>query len=230
MLRIGQLAEKIGVCTKTLRRWEKSGHLSSSLRTCGNHRRYDESVLDLFLPKVSQDTRLTVIYARVSSQDQKHDLERQKQSLSQWAVNQGLKVDELILGIGSGLNFKKKGFNKLLGMILGRKVGKIIVNHKDRLIRFGFALMEKLCLFYKVEILVVKADELSFEVQVSQDLIEIITVFSAKLYGKRSHQNKKVKKVGKTEVVEEMGEDFVKNGQCVDKLLYREYISSIEII
>jgi putative resolvase len=191
MLRIGQLAQKLGVCTKTLRRWEKSGHLNSSLRTVGNHRRYDESVLDLFFTKFEQDTRLTVIYSRVSSHDQKEDLKRQQDSLKQWALLHELKVDEFIVDIGSGLNFKKKGFNKLLGMILNRKVGKIIVNHRDRLMRFGFALIEKLCLFYRVELLVVKDEELSFEAQLSQDLIEIITVFSAKLYGKRSHQNKK---------------------------------------
>jgi putative resolvase len=191
MLRIGQLAEKLGVCTKTLRRWEKSGHLNSHFRTIGHHRRYDESVLDVFFPKAQQDTRSTVVYARVSSQDQKEDLKRQQSSLEQWALSQQIKVDEFIGDIGSGLNFKKKGFNKLLGMILNRKVGKIIVNHRDRLMRFGFALIEKLCLFYRIEILVVKAEELSFEVQLSQDLIEIITVFSAKLYGKRSHQNKK---------------------------------------
>jgi putative resolvase len=121
MLRIGQLAQKLGVCTKTLRRWEKSGHLNSSLRTVGNHRRYEESVLDLFFTKFEQDTRLTVIYSRVSSHDQKEDLVRQKDSLEQWALSQQIKVDEFIGDIGSGLNFKKKGFNKLLGMILNRK-------------------------------------------------------------------------------------------------------------
>jgi len=102
----------------------------------------------------------------------------------------------LISDIGLGLNFNKSGFNKLLNLILHHQIKEILITHKDRLIRFGFPLIEKLCLHFNVKITVIYEEkQVSFEQNLINDLISIITVFSSKLYGKRSHKNKnKIKK------------------------------------
>lgn len=133
-----------------------------------------------------KDERLIVGYARVSSYDQKKDLETQKATLSTHHPN------VLLSDVGSGLNFKKSGFNKLMTLLLNNKVKKIIITHKDRLLRFGFEIIEKLCQHGNVDIVVLYQEEKqSFEKTLVNDLISIITVFSSKLYGKRSHKNKK---------------------------------------
>lgn len=139
---------------------------------------------------VPSRNKLTVAYARVSSYDQKEDLNKQKQVLS------SLNPDVLISDIGSGLNFNKSGFNKLLNLILHHQIKEILITHKDRLIRFGFPLIEKLCLHFNVKITVIYEEkQVFFEQNLINDLISIITVFSSKIYGKRSHKNKnKIKK------------------------------------
>lgn len=102
----------------------------------------------------------------------------------------------LISDTGSGLNFNKSGFNKLLILILHHQIKEIMITHKDRLIRFGFPLIEKLCLHFNTKITVIYEEkQVSFEQNLINDLISIVTVFSSKLYGKRSHKNKnKIKK------------------------------------
>lgn len=108
MLSIREVAEKFGVCIITIRRWEKSGRLSPAIRTFGGHRRYDSDVIEEILtnkPKV--DDKLTVCYTRVSSHDQKEDLERQKDKLINYATENNY-MNVKSIDLGSGLNYKKK--------------------------------------------------------------------------------------------------------------------------
>ena len=148
--------------------------------TAGGHRRYKKK-------NCSGIKRQVVAYARVSSHDQKADLEKQKDVLS--AHN----PDMLLSDIGSGINFNKPGFKKLIQLLLTGQIQKIIITYPDRLLRFGFSLIEKLCQHFGTEIILLNLKkEQSFEETLAQDLITIITVFSSKLYGKRSHQNKKI--------------------------------------
>ena len=122
----------------------------------------------------------------MSSHDQKEDLQRQSSALQQSGVN------KVISDIGSGLNFNKKGFSTLINLLFSGSVSEIKIIEKDRLLRFGFPLLEKLCAHFNTKITVLREKpSLSFENQLAEDLISIITVFSAKLYGKRSHANKK---------------------------------------
>ena len=96
-----------------------------------------------------------------------------------------------ITDLGSGLNYKKKGLNKLIGLIFSNQVNTLILNYKDRLLRFGSELIFKLCDFFKVKVIIVEqVTDKSFEETLSADVIELMTVFCAKLYGKRSHKNK----------------------------------------
>ena len=181
----------LGVTTTTLRRWNKSETLQSDYRTIGNHRRYKLSkILKLINPKTDED-KITLCYSRVSSYDQKEDLKRQSAKLLEYCDEKNLKNIELIEDLGSGLNFKKKGLKKLIKLIISSKISKLIITHKDRLLRFGSDLLINLAKEFDIETVILNEKVLTFEQELSQDVLEIITVFSAKIYGSRSHKNKK---------------------------------------
>lgn len=124
----------IGVTTTTLRRWEKLGTFLPNHRTLGNHRRYKlNKVLNLIKKEDTQTQKKIICYSRVSTHEQKQDLDRQSKVLEQYANNNKFKNIEFINDIGSGMNYKKKGLNKLIKLILDNKVDKLIITHKDRL-------------------------------------------------------------------------------------------------
>ena len=192
-LSVGEMAEFCGVCIKTLHRWEMLGVLMPSYRTPGGHRRYDRNEARRFCGfKDNTVEKATLLYSRVSSADQKQDLARQTQKLKDYTQQQNIVHTISLSDIGSGMNFNKKGLLSLLKHLFSGAVNKIIVTPKDRLMRFGFALIEKICQYLSVEIIVMDSNdkESDFTTQLTQDLIEIITVFSAKLYGRRSSQNR----------------------------------------
>jgi len=184
---IGKVAKILGVAVVTLRRWEKLGKLTAKFRTFGQHRRY--FIFDVF-KILNKNKRINVCYARVSSHDQKQDLERQAQYLENYCINNNISF-ELIKDLGSGLNFKKKGLNKLISMIISSQINTIYLTHKDRLLRFGSELIVAIAKKFGTNIVFLNDTKQSFEEQLSSDVLEIITVFSAKLYGSRSHKNKK---------------------------------------
>jgi putative resolvase len=194
---IGQAAEIIGVSISTIRRWESEGSLNPDFRTKGGHRRYDvQRIKNEILEQSAEDVhidldRKTYVYARVSSHDQKLDLARQAKRLSQYCEAQGWE-HEVISDLGSGINYNKKGLTKLIKLICKQKVSRLILTHKDRLLRFGSPLLFKLCEFFGTEILVLEDKQTkTFEEELVADVIEIMTVFTAKMHGKRSHRNKK---------------------------------------
>ncbi len=190
---IGITAKMLGVCVHTLRRWELSGYLVPTFRTEGGHRRYSFSQLQAFFEEDSISNQTTVLYARVSSHDQKKDLDRQAELLQAAACNKGYLDAQLIKDIGSGLNFEKRGFASLLKLLFQQKVKRIVVVHKDRLLRFGFPLVEKLCRFLGVSIEVLDHSVKSHTEQLVTDVLEIVTVMSARLHGKRAHEHKQLK-------------------------------------
>lgn len=184
---IKQASELLGVTTKTLRRWEKNGLIKSE-RTEGNHRRYDVSEL----LKSKKDNSLTIAYARVSSHDQKTDLERQVIVLESYCSKNAWSF-EIIQDLGSGMNYRKKGLIRLIKLICSNQVERLVISHKDRLLRFGSDLIFMLCEHFGTEVIIInKSSESTFEEDLSSDIIEIITVFSARLYGSRSHKNKQI--------------------------------------
>jgi predicted site-specific integrase-resolvase len=182
----------LGVSISTLRRWEASGKLAAE-HTAGGHRRYDLSKLkpELFFA-TDVDARRTIAYARVSSKDQQADLERQKTVLEIYCARQGWTFD-IVSDLGSGMNYHKKGLRSLLDAILEGKVGRLVITHKDRLLRFGAELVFAICEAKKVEVVILnQGEDTTFEEDLANDVLEIITVFSARLYGSRSHKNKKL--------------------------------------
>lgn len=136
--------------------------------------------------------RKTIAYARVSSHDQKDDLERQKQVLAMYCAKQGWTF-EVVADLGSGMNYNKKGLKRLLDEIIGGKVGRLVIAHKDRLLRFGAELVFAICEAKDVEVLIInKGADTAFEEDLAEDVLEIIAVFSARLYGSRSRKNQQL--------------------------------------
>lgn len=191
MLSIKEASEFLGISIDTLRRWERVGKITS-MRTQGGHRRYDKKELIKFKMGDNSENRITIAYCRVSSSDQKEDLQRQIENVSQYCIANGYQF-RVISDLGSGLNYKKKGLQELIELICSNSIERIVVNYKDRLIRFGFELMEQLCSIYNVKIEIINlTEDKSYEEELVEDVLSVITVFSAKLYGARSHKSKKM--------------------------------------
>ena len=190
---IGKAAKKVGVTVDTLRRWEREGKIFSE-RTSGGHRRYDLEQIEtyVFNKENKNIEKIAVGYARVSTPNKKDDLERQKQVLELYCAAKGWKY-KIIDDIGSGLNYDKKGLKELIYLIETNQIHSLVLNYKDRLLRFGSEIIFELCRLHHVEVVILNEDEQkSYEEELVDDVLAIITVFSAKLYGSRSHKNKKI--------------------------------------
>jgi putative resolvase len=137
LLTIKEARRLLGVSTKTIQRWDKAG-LIRCVRTPGGRRRIPLSEVLRIMGEMRPRPVKIVGYARVSSHTQSDDLERQKRAIRRYAEERGLRLREIITDIGSGLNERRRGFRKLLGMVARREVDSVIVTHRDRLTRFGF--------------------------------------------------------------------------------------------
>jgi len=191
---ISEASKELGVSTKTLRRWADDGKIKFE-RSPTNQRRFYLSDIKRIIPRdIDQvDARITINYARVSSHDQKADLIRQAQVLEAFSASKGWQF-ETIQDLGSGLNYQKKGLKKLLKRILSGEVGRLVITHKDRLLRFGAELVFAMCEEFDTEVVIVNksSEELTFEQELVTDMIDLVTVMSARMYGARSHKNKKL--------------------------------------
>ena len=196
LLPIGRAAQVLGVTIQTMRNWDKKGLLKPDELTKGGERRYKLSSLKNINRNIvfNVDDLKTIAYARVSSADQKEDLVRQVQVLELYCAKQGFNY-EIIQDLGSGMNYYKKGLTRLLNLILEGQVKRLVLTHKDRLLRFGAELVFSICEIQNVEVIIINqalaAEEQSDE-ELAKDVLEIITVFSARLYGNRSKKNKKL--------------------------------------
>ena len=131
------------------------------------------------------------MYSRVSSADQKQDLKRQAIRLLEHSKSQKYENILAIEDLGSGVNYKKPGLKKLLKLLLEGEVQRLVLHHKDRLLRFGSELIVSICKCLDVEVVILEeAMKNTVEQELAADVIEIMTVFSSKLYGKPSHQNR----------------------------------------
>lgn len=185
LLSIGETAQLLGVSVPTVRRWQKAGKIQEKQRTLGNHRRFSTQEIGRVMG--NEQVRKVIGYARVSTHDQKKDLMTQKERL----LMNG--CDEVIADLGSGINCRKKGLMKLMFMILSGEIRQIILTTKDRLLRFGHELIYKLCEWHSVDIVTIdEMEEVPFETELVNDVICLMTVFNARLYGKRSHKNKRL--------------------------------------
>ena len=190
---IGQFAKEIGKTTKTLRNWDKEGILKPARVEQSGYRYYSQEQLNHFLGLKQEHKRRKKIigYCRVSSVKQKDDLERQIEYVKLYMYAKGYSF-EIITDIGSGINYNKKGLHQLLDMVINSEVEKIVVLYKDRLIRFGYELIEYFCHKLGTEIEIIDTTEKTEQQELVEDLVQIITVFSYKLQGKRAKKAQKM--------------------------------------
>lgn len=191
---IGKFAEEIGVTIESVRNWDRTDKLKPAFRNPSGHRYYTQEQVDLYLGLYKPDVeheKITIGYCRVSSPKQKDDLERQIENMKTYLISQG-KPYQIITDIGSGINYRKKGLDKMIDLVLSRKVDKVVILYKDRLLRFGYELLEGLFARFGTTIGVVDNTEKTENEELVEDLIQIVTVFSARLQGKRAHKAKKM--------------------------------------
>lgn len=190
---IGEFSEKIGKTVQTLRNWDRNGSLKPSHITNGGTRYYSGEQLNHFLgiKGIETKTKKVIGYCRVSSHKQIDDLERQTENVKTYMIAKGYSFD-VITDIGSGINYNKKGLNQLIDMITNSEVEKIVILYKDRLLRFGFEIIENLCNKYGITIEIIDNTEKTEEQELVEDLIQIVTIFSCRLQGKRANKAKKM--------------------------------------
>ena len=188
---IHEFSKMLGVSAQTLRNWDKNGKLHPHHTTASGYRYYSEEQLNEVLHIKPKNNRITIGYCRVSSQKQKDDLERQIENVRTYLFAKG-EPFEIISDIGSGINYKKKGLQELIKRISENKVEKVVVLYKDRLLRFGFELVEYLAELHHCEIEIIDNTEKTQQQELVEDLVQIITVFSCKLQGKRANKAKKM--------------------------------------
>ena len=196
-----EVADIINVSTRTIQNYCDNKQLEA-VRTPKGHRLITTKSLTDFLDKqgvlLKEDDRSDVIYARVSSSNQfkRGDLDRQINNIVNFAIHMNPQNLLTITDIGSGLNDNRKGLNKLLELIEEDKVKRIFINYKDRLTRFGFNYIEKICKFHNVEIIIVSEEinDKSISEELAEDIISLIHSFSGKLYGMRNKIKEKLDK------------------------------------
>lgn len=189
LLSIGKFAELAGVSTTTLRQMHKMGELVPVRVSRGGTRYYSMEQLKQLAGK--QDRPKKVIgYCRVS-ESQQNDLEAQVENVRTYMCAKGYQFD-IITDIGSGINYSKKGLQELISKINNQETDKVVVLYKDRLIRFGFEMLEYFCKINDVEIEIIDSKEVSREQELTDDFIQIITVFANRLYGSRSKKTKQL--------------------------------------
>lgn len=188
---IGKFAKLIGKTEQTLRNWDKNNTLKPHHISPSGYRYYSQEQLDYFLgiKVIRQQNKRIIGYCRVSSPDQEDDLTRQIDNVKTYMLAKGYQF-EIITDIGSGINYNKKGLNQLIDLITNSEVNKIVVLYKDRLLRFGFELLENLCTKYGAIIEIIDSTDNTEEQELVEDLVQIITVFNCRLQGKRVNKAK----------------------------------------
>jgi len=190
---IHEFSKLISRTPQTLRNWDKSGKLTPNHTGANGYRYYSHKQLKevLNIEDDLEKPKLIVGYCRVSSNKQKDDLQRQVDNLTKYLESLN-KPYEIITDIGSGINYKKKGLRELLKKINNKEVDKIIILYKDRLLRFGFELIEYMANLNGCEIEILDSTEKTQQEELVEDLIQIITVFSCRLQGKRANRTRKM--------------------------------------
>ena len=180
IVKAGEAAEFYNISISNLRKWAREG-LIETQQTKGGRYNYIIHNAEEQCPEQIQEN---IIYARVSSKKQQDDLQRQIIKLQRSFPN-----FTLISDIGSGINFKRKGFKKIMELLFQRKIKKVVVAHKDRFARFGFDFFQWIFEEFDATLEILQEHTKSSNEELADDLMEIITVFAARYHGKRSYNN-----------------------------------------
>ena len=200
LLNMKEAMDYLNVSKITLQRWDNSGRLKA-IRTSGGHRRYKLSDLEKFIGEYyaegkETDDVIVATYARCSTSDQKQhgDIDRQSQRLSEYCAKKKYKVEYIIKDMGSGINDKRKGFVKLCKLITDKKINKVVIEHKDRLTRFQYNLIEFFFNSYGVDIELTDKKEYTEQEELVNDMMMLIASFSGRLYSARAKENARKRK------------------------------------
>ena len=182
----------LGVTAQTLRNWDKEGKLKPSYTKSNGYRYYsEEDVMSYTKERDRKKEKKLIGYVRVSSKKQEDDLNRQKENLEKYLISTNQEY-EIISDIGSGINYSKPGLRKLIEKINKKEVDEIVVLYKDRLLRYGFELVEYFAMLNNVKIRVLDKINKTEDEELVEDLVQIITVFSCKIQEKRKSKTKKI--------------------------------------
>ena len=182
----------LGVTAQTLRNWDKEGKLKPAYTKSNGYRYYsEEDVLSYTKERDTKKERKLVGYVRVSNKKQEDDLNRQKENLESYLKKTNQEY-EIVSDIGSGINYNKPGLKKLIEKINKKEVDEIVVLYKDRLLRYGFELIEYFASLNNVKIRVLDKINKTEDEELVEDLVQIITEFSFKMQGKRKSKIKKI--------------------------------------
>lgn len=195
-LSIHKVASILGVTPQTLRQWDANGYFVPSQRRGNGYRYYTKEQVEQFAEQfntIKNKNRINIGYCRVSTNKQKDDLSRQVENVELYLKS--LKTPyQIIKDIGSGINYNKKGLSELLELICKNKVDTVYVLYKDRLVRFGFEILQKVAELHNTQIVVLDNEDKTKEQELVEDLMQIITVFSCRLHGKRAAKTKQLMK------------------------------------
>jgi len=191
MYSTGKFAKLINRHVRTLQNWDNLGLLKPDTYTPKGRKQYShEQYLNFINKPISNTPKENIIYARVSSFNQKNDLKQQINYIENYCTNNQIHIDKLYTDIGSGLNYNRKNFINLVHKITSNEVNNLIIAHKDRLTRFGFELIQELAKKYNTNIIIIDKIETTPQEEMVNDLMSIIHVFSSRLYGLRKYKNK----------------------------------------
>jgi putative resolvase len=174
---VQEFGKLIGKSTKTLQKWDREGKLIAHRSPQSNRRYYTHDQYLEYRGLKAAEKGQTIVYARVSGVTQKPDLVNQIKALEVYCQEHTLSVDEWMQDIGSGLNYKRKQFNRLMEMVELGQVRRIVIAHRDRLVRFGYEYFEAFCERHHTDLIVINGENLSPEQELVRDLIAIVTVF-----------------------------------------------------
>lgn len=190
LMSIGKFAKELGVTPEHVRTMHRTGEVIPARISEKGTRYYSEEQLrDLKNSRTPQREEKVVAYCRVSTKSQKEELEKQIENVKSYMYAKGYSF-KVITDIGSGINYKNKGLQELISLINSNQITKVVVLYKDRLVQFGFELIQLLCDLHDVKIEIIDNSERINEEELTDDLIEIITVFANRLYGSRSKKTK----------------------------------------
>ena len=213
--KVGEAAEILDVSVATLQRWDREGKLKAE-RSATNRRYYTQEQLNEYLGAASNDGRINVIYARVSSAWTSDDLAKQENFLLDYCNANGITVSENMSDIGSGLNFNRPEWNQLLQKVEDREVNKIYVTHKDRFVRLAFDWFANFYKRHGSEIVVINNPATSPSQELVDDLVSIINLFSSRLPGLRRYKVE-IKNDQELEAAEQVADTEVKQAEKAKK-------------